>query len=208
MTIEHKDLPDIQRHEPKGAATAVNKTVYVSNGAGSGTWRKVTDSDLDYSVKASNKFGWNDVSDSLYSSGSPRAIASGVRTQLTNNGLAAQTDTSRLGAVWNTGSNQFLINDLNAFYIARINIKVTAAAPAGTPYILLIETQTDNGPTVLTGSTHILKGGGYVNHISYTQGFYNGPFLNNFPLKVFLTPDTNINIYDIGFVFHRTYVES
>jgi len=39
MTIQHKDIPDSQRHEPKGASTASSGFVYVSNGAGSGTWK-------------------------------------------------------------------------------------------------------------------------------------------------------------------------
>lgn len=208
MTIQHKDVPDAQRHEPKGASTAVTRTVYHSDGAGSGAWRKTTDLDMDYSDKTKNRFGWNDISDSLYTSGSPRAITSGTRTQLTNNALATQTDVSRLGALWVTASNQFLINDLNASYILRLNMKVTAAAAAGTPYIILLEIQSDNGPTVISGSTRMIKGGGYVNQVSDTQLFYNGSFINNQPLKLFITPDTNINIYDVGFVLQRVYAET
>lgn len=37
-TVSHKNLPDAQRHEPKGASSASTGTVYVSNGAGSGAW--------------------------------------------------------------------------------------------------------------------------------------------------------------------------
>lgn len=47
MAVEHKDIVDAQRHEPKGASTAVNNTVYVANGAGSGTWRKIHSTDLE-----------------------------------------------------------------------------------------------------------------------------------------------------------------
>ena len=38
MTIQHKDIADAERHEPRGGTTAVNGTAYISNGAGSGTW--------------------------------------------------------------------------------------------------------------------------------------------------------------------------
>lgn len=38
MPIEHKDIPDTDRHEPKGISSALDKLVYVSNGAGSGAW--------------------------------------------------------------------------------------------------------------------------------------------------------------------------
>lgn len=39
MAIEHVDIPDGERHEPKGAASATIDQVYVSDGAASGAWR-------------------------------------------------------------------------------------------------------------------------------------------------------------------------
>lgn len=38
MPVNHADMPDADRHEPKGASTATSGTVYVSDGAGSGAW--------------------------------------------------------------------------------------------------------------------------------------------------------------------------
>ena len=38
MSIEHRDAPDGQRHEPKGISTAASGDVYVADGAGSGAW--------------------------------------------------------------------------------------------------------------------------------------------------------------------------
>ena len=38
MSTEHKDAPDGQRHEPKGASTAAAGEFYVADGLGSGTW--------------------------------------------------------------------------------------------------------------------------------------------------------------------------
>ena len=46
-TIEHKDLPDSLLHEPKGASTAVAGTVYVADGAGSGSFQKLPTTSLD-----------------------------------------------------------------------------------------------------------------------------------------------------------------
>lgn len=40
MAIQHKDIPDSGRHEPKGASTAVSGTVLTSNGDGSTSWKK------------------------------------------------------------------------------------------------------------------------------------------------------------------------
>lgn len=38
---EHKDLPDSERHEPKGISAAPANTVYVSAGTGTGTWQNL-----------------------------------------------------------------------------------------------------------------------------------------------------------------------
>lgn len=37
-TLQHKDIPDGQRHEPKGISTATAGQVYVANGSGGGAW--------------------------------------------------------------------------------------------------------------------------------------------------------------------------
>ncbi len=39
MAIQHSAIPDADRHEPKGASTAAAGSVYVSDGAASGTWK-------------------------------------------------------------------------------------------------------------------------------------------------------------------------
>lgn len=44
MSIEHSEIEDPQIHEPKGASSAASKTIYISDGAGSGAWNKI-DSD-------------------------------------------------------------------------------------------------------------------------------------------------------------------
>lgn len=41
MAIEHRSIPDAERHEPKGVSTALIDTVYVSDGAASGVWKEV-----------------------------------------------------------------------------------------------------------------------------------------------------------------------
>jgi energy-converting hydrogenase Eha subunit B len=38
---EHINIPESGLHEPKGASTASGDTTYVSNGSGSGSWKKV-----------------------------------------------------------------------------------------------------------------------------------------------------------------------
>jgi len=55
MTIEHKDITDAYIHEPKGVAAATQDKVYVSDGAASGSWQKITVDQLDAtSIKNTN----------------------------------------------------------------------------------------------------------------------------------------------------------
>ena len=42
MAIQHVDIDDPHIHEPKGASSASEHTVYVSDGAGSGSWINLT----------------------------------------------------------------------------------------------------------------------------------------------------------------------
>lgn len=46
MSIEHRDIPDANLHEPKGVSIAGANTGYIANGSGSGTWRKLRSTDL------------------------------------------------------------------------------------------------------------------------------------------------------------------
>ena len=46
MTVQHSVITDPDVHEPKGASTASVGQVYVSDGAGSGTW------DMNYPLTA------------------------------------------------------------------------------------------------------------------------------------------------------------
>lgn len=46
-TIEHSELPDELLHEPKGASTAAAGTVYIADGAGSGSFQKLPTTSLD-----------------------------------------------------------------------------------------------------------------------------------------------------------------
>lgn len=46
MSIQHKDIPDSDLHESKGVASAANRTAYVADGAGSGTWKKIGSENL------------------------------------------------------------------------------------------------------------------------------------------------------------------
>lgn len=210
---EHRTLVSADVHEPKhitSATTADAGKIITPSAASNGVSviRRMTDTDLSYTDKTKNLYGWNDISDSQYTSGAPRAVSSGVRTLLTNNGLGSKTDTSRLGALWNSGASKFVINDLNGFYVLKLALKCTAAAVASAPYIVLLELESASGPTVVSGETHFIKGGGNINQLSVPLSFYVDSTVNNQDLKIYVTPDTNIDLYGVSFVIKREYKET
>jgi len=63
MTIEHKDIPDTDRHEPKGVSIAVANSVYVANGAAAGIWKKIGSPQLQGISGDSGEAGKSIVSD-------------------------------------------------------------------------------------------------------------------------------------------------
>lgn len=208
----HSTLPNSELHECKNIASATTADAGKVNTpsstvSGQSTLRKLRETDFDFTTKANNLFGWNDIADSTYTSGAPRAIGASTRTLLTNNAGASQTDTSRLGSIWNVGGSYFQVDDLNAVYVIRTQMKVKAAAAAGTPYVIKLEVETSNGPTVISVNDQFIKGGSYENGVSFTSLFYSGSFVNNTQLKIYVTPDTAVTIYDIGFVVQRNYRE-
>lgn len=62
MAVEHVDIADPEIHEPKGVSTATANQVYSANGAGSGTWQKVSNTNLN-GVSATPAAGYFVVSD-------------------------------------------------------------------------------------------------------------------------------------------------
>ena len=58
MTVNHKDLTTTALHEPNGAHSASASNVYVANGSGSGTWQKISTSEIGTSFKNTNKIIW------------------------------------------------------------------------------------------------------------------------------------------------------
>lgn len=93
--IEHSSLTSSELHEPKGAATAAAGKVYVTDGAGSGSWKTIYTS------------GFEDFNHS----GPAQALTAGVADKMLNNGGGSFTNVAyRLptkNAIWNTSTSQF-----------------------------------------------------------------------------------------------------
>lgn len=149
--IQHRDIPDAQRHEPKGASTAAAGTAYVSDGAGSGTWAtadalgsgaagagSVLVADGSGGLDFLRYQGWGQYRDSRRTVGTPTlTLTAGVRTKLICDGGLSTVEKlpSDAGAsLWNTSTNKIVpIADFDMYHL---RIGFWAENYAGTsPYI-------------------------------------------------------------------------
>ncbi len=149
MAIEHKNITDAERHEPKGASTALVGThliadgeggtdwkenapsgvedasiydVFVSDGVGSGSWKKPT------------RMGWENYEDTE-TAGSPIILTpQDTFVKMTNDGLGVKTNTTfklpEATALWNTVTNQLDFTSLEVGDIVRIRMSL-AVTTAG-----------------------------------------------------------------------------
>lgn len=68
-SIQHNELPDNLLHEPKGASTAASGTVYIANGAGSGSFGKLPVSSLDIAPSSVEDLQHIDIDNNVTLSG-------------------------------------------------------------------------------------------------------------------------------------------
>ncbi len=188
MTTEHKDIADVNRHEPKGASTASAGEVYVSDGNGGGSWKSMT--------------GWETHLDGEFTVGSPESISSGVRTKLTIDGTSFQSGQGL--STWDTSTSTMNPEGVNYCYHIRFDFK---ASTSGTNAYIDIEF--DGGPTLgvfLTESKRVEKGGSLTNNIVISTEVFVDADLAADGLTFYGTPSANMDIWDIGIFIVRSHL--
>jgi hypothetical protein len=106
MTIEHKDIPDTDRHEPKGISLAAANTIYKSTGSGSGSWVKVGSTELQGISGDGGEVGKHVVSDGANGFTFKKEDVFGTMA-ITNNGITTSL-TAVADTTFNT-PNQFIV---------------------------------------------------------------------------------------------------
>lgn len=198
--VEHSTLSDPELHEPKGASSASSGEVYVADGAGSGAWTAQTALD--------SYTGWVQYADSTYTSGSPLAVASGVRTKLTNDGgteaLTSQLPLDAAGnSMWDTTNSKIVPISENDGYDFRLNF---VADPAGTTDTFIeIELDIGGAVGVIFKKTVPLAKGGAAQQVVFSAPVYAGDTFFANGGEFYVTPDVNTDIYDISVHVSRTH---
>ena len=133
--VQHSALTGANLHEPKGADSASNNTVYVSDGAGSGAWQKaevddstastngsvrdvpVADGSNGVAWKQPVRMGWYDYADNATQSTPIALTVANTQYELTNDGAGTYTNTTyklpEITNIWNTGTDRFDFSGLD-----------------------------------------------------------------------------------------------
>jgi len=213
--IQHKDIPEAQLHEPKGASTSTAGQVLVSTG-GVSTW-----GDLSDVAKGSGSFsqvqiqGWEDQQDTA-TTGTPIAVpGTSTYVYLTNNGAGTYTNESYIlngrTSAWDTGANQFnwassgmVLGDTCDL---RIDIYVTTTA-ANQVVDVDLEMGIGSGSVYDLEFIHTQYKTAGTQHLVFPLTFYMGNLETlNYPSKVKIKSDAAATVVVNGW-FLRTVPRS
>jgi len=132
--VQHNALTDPNLHEPKGVAAATAGKCYVSNGAGSGTWKYIPT-------------GWG-----YYKDNSSAQTIGSTAVKLSIDGAGSTTSTVYLpyeirgtGNLWNTTTDKITPINIGDAYDVRLDLPVTGKS--GTPAIVTLELDIGGGGT-------------------------------------------------------------
>jgi hypothetical protein len=187
MSIQHKNIPNAELHECKGASSATVGQLLTATGSGTATFQTPT--------FTKTKMGFVDIGDTA-TAGTPIALTTaGTFYQLTNNSLGAQTLTTyalpSMASIWNTSTNvlNFSAMSLGDVVDMRIDIEVTTAS-ANNYLNLVLELGIGGTPYQLSVADLYFKTSGTYK-VTRNVSFYIGNTnTKNFPARILLKNDT------------------
>lgn len=168
----HSTLTGADLHETKGAATATAGQYLTANGDGTATFKTIPVATT----------GWYDNADSA-TAGTPIALTSGVKADLTNNNLGANTNLNfglpGVLNLWNPSTNRFDFTGLTIgdTVDTRVDILLTTTN-ANTALTLEFEFASGTGsafPLIILPQTNFKTAGTY--QVTHSRGFYIGSAL-------------------------------
>lgn len=172
MPTQHSTLTGADLHETKGAATATSGQYLTANGDGTATFKTVPVATT----------GWYDNADS-FTAGTPIALTSGVKSDLTNNNLGVDTNLDfalpTVSNIWNSSTNRFDFTGLTIGDTVDVRIDVILTTTgANTALTLEFEFASGTGsafPLIILPQTNFKTAGTY--QVTHSRGFYIGSAL-------------------------------
>lgn len=153
--------------------------------------------------------GWVNIADGQYTSGSPLAIAAGIKTQITINGAGATTNADFANGmpsdVWS--DNKFKPSAIGECYTIRVTMTITqGTAGTGHYFTLDLDIGTDETPFIAASrSIPLVKGNGVPTLVTASAPFFTlGTFGTN-GARLFLTPSVNVSVHTVAIFIQRTF---
>lgn len=200
--MDHANIPEAGLHEPKGASTAAAGTVYVSDGAGSGSWEDPIPTDL-------NRTGWANYHD-YASSITPQAISSTTWTRLDNDGLGTLTDETYLPtgvtSLWNSTDNQFDFAELDLGSMVDIRSNIIITTSAANQYVALryVLGEGDANEYTIGAFTAHYKTAGTYNIADYTGLYIGNTLTKDNPAQIEIYSDATCDVEVLGWYIKAT----
>lgn len=170
MTVQHKDIPDAQLHQVKGAATASLGELLVAQGDGTALFQNPG-----YSK---TKMGWWDYNDTATATTPIALSVANTDYALTNNGLGSNTTNayrlSTITNIWNTSTNflQFTGMKVGDVVDMRIDYELVTSG-ANNQIVLSLELGIGGSSYILGIDNRLLKNAG-THKLITNASFYIG----------------------------------
>ena len=218
--VQHKDLPDAQLHEPKGASSANAGDVYVSDGAGSGSWATASALGSDTATAGeqltadgaggldfSRVQGWAQYEDSRTTVGTPtQTITNSVRTKMINDGATSTIEklpSDAAGSLWNVSTNKH--EPIATFDLYHIRISFIIENYSGTNPYLDLELDIGGGVGVIFARDISLRKSGAATKVSAAFPVFTGTtyLANGGEFYITYTGNTTCDIYKTSILIVR-----
>jgi hypothetical protein len=187
MTVQHRDIPDAQLHQVKGAAAASAGQILVATGTGSATFQNPS--------FTSAAVGFWDYNDTATVSTPILLTLANTEYQLTNNGLGANTlKTYRLPSIteiFNTSTNYFQFTGLQLGDVVDIRADIEIVTTSANNVVdMLVEFGIGSSPYKITFDQRYFKTAG-THKVTVPISFYLGNSLTlNNPARILVKNDS------------------
>lgn len=197
--MDHANIPEAGLHEPKGVSTATAGTVYVADGAGSGSWVDPIPTDLP-------RMGWVNYAD-YATSITPQSISATTWTKLTNDTLGAQTVETYLpsgvSSLWDSTNDQLDFTDLAIGDELEFRLNLTVTTSTANQFVqgrLALAVGHASAYMLNVFSDHYKTAGTY--NISVYNGLYIGnSFTTSNPGEIQIYTDSTADVVVNGWYF-------
>lgn len=200
--IQHKDIPDAERHEPKGISSAAANTVYMANGSATGAWTLV------------NRLpgtGWGRYTNTVYTGTTALPVNNTpVLLPLTTAADETQLPITLAGTTYSlcdVATEKLLFVAAGDLHTITLSYKIYSITGSPAFMTLMLYGSTDGVTyTTVLGSTTVDVGIGAGQIITETALFPVTSDMVTHGAKIYLNTNTaTANLIDIGLVSARVH---